>query len=515
MRQVSSTADSSAAVARPRKNSHSELKELFSAAHRQYAVPQSILEATAYVATHWTMVENHEHDHMHGQAPAFGVMALRGTRLKEAVDLSGIPEREVKFNARSNIFAAAAWFSNRAKELNIDREQGIEAWSPVVADFAGLSTARERWSYVDQEVFAVLRRGVSLKDPTNPGQMVSIEAIPDLKTGLTPAPVPFTAGPDYAHSVWRPTGNHDARPSGNHGTPQMVIIHSCEGGYVGCLDSLSRPSRQVSAHYVVNSNGSEISQIARNHRRAWHIRANYDCSLNDNVLCELNGVQSNDFTIGIEHAGFASQDSWDDGLIEASAQLVCAITEQHNIPRDAEHIVSHGLLQANRTDPGENWPWQYYIERIRHHCGDDATDGTSIIVDNDNIHNDTQLAQTFYSGNWQASSASTGFWGSDYRFASTVEKSDGFQFSFYLDQDEVRTVEARWTAANNRSSSAPFVVFDSMGNVLETVYVDQRTGAGRWNRLGQFNFTQGWNHVILSRWTSSPEVVVADAIRVR
>ena len=41
------------------------------------------------------------------------------------------------------------------------------------------------------------------------------------------------------------------------------------------------------------------------------------------------------------------------------------------IPRDRNHILSHGQLQPNnRTDPGRNWPWDAFIARVRESCGD-------------------------------------------------------------------------------------------------------------------------------------------------
>lgn len=77
-----------------------------------------------------------------------------------------------------------------------------------------------------------------------------------------------------------------------------------------------------------------------------------------NKRCDLNGVQSNNFTVGIEHAGLASQSSWPAAQIDASARLVCDITQDHGIPRDRCHVVGHGQLQPwNRTNPGRNWPW--------------------------------------------------------------------------------------------------------------------------------------------------------------
>jgi hypothetical protein len=47
------------------------------------------------------------------------------------------------------------------------------------------------------------------------------------------------------------------------------------------------------------------------------------------------------------------------------------------------------------------------------------------------------------------------------------------------------------------------------------VSVDQKMKGGQWNRLGTWNFTAGWNRIVLSRWTTAGEYVIADAVKIR
>lgn len=143
------------------------------------------------------------------------------------------------------------------------------------------------------------------------------------------------------------------------------------------------------------------------------------------------------------------------------------------------------------------------------------TTGGAIIVDSDDRANDHELARVDLSGSWIHSSATPGYWGSGYAYASVRAVSDPADFWFYLDGDGERTVDARWTAGGNRSQTAPFVIEDADGNRLAVVTRDQQTNGGRWNQLGRFRFTTGWNRVRLSRWTSDGAVVIADAIRIR
>jgi hypothetical protein len=290
----------------------------------------------------------------------------------------------------------------------------------------------------------------------------------------------------------------------------MVIIHTCESGYTSCWSWLVNPASQVSAHYVVDEDGAEISQLVGEPDRAWHIAALYDCVLNRGHDCWLNGVQSNDFTIGVEHAGFVSQDSFPAGQLETSAALVCGVTRRFDIPRDWQHIVGHGQLQPqNRTDPGPHWPWVRYVHRVQADCGE-------AVGDDDDAFNDTTLARVAVPATWTQSAETPGYYGGGYRWASTSpQASDAAMFSFRLDSAGSRTVEARWTAGANRSTQASFVVIAGAGDTLGVVPVDQTAHGGEWRILGAWSFPSGWSRVVLPRRATGGGVVVADAVRVR
>ena len=96
-----------------------------------------------------------------------------------------------------------------------------------------------------------------------------------------------------------------------------------------------------------------------------------------------------------------------------------------------------------------------------------------------------------------------------------LDKRSAAEFSFYLSAAASKTVDAWWTAGTNRSLTAPFVAFNAQGTKLGTVSVNQTVNGGKWVQLGTYNFTAGWNKVVLSRWAPAGQVVIADAIRVR
>ncbi len=138
---------------------------------------------------------------------------------------------------------------------------------------------------------------------------------------------------------------------------------------------------------------------------------------------------------------------------------------------------------------------------------------TDIVVDNANSRNNTAVAYAEASSNWTAATATPGYYAIDYRHASTKAISDPATFWFYLPTGGSRTVSAWWTSGSNRSSTAPYIIYDANGTKLATVYVNQQANGGKWNALGTWTFTAGWNKVQLSRWTTSGYQVIADAVR--
>jgi uncharacterized lipoprotein YddW (UPF0748 family) len=138
-----------------------------------------------------------------------------------------------------------------------------------------------------------------------------------------------------------------------------------------------------------------------------------------------------------------------------------------------------------------------------------------IVVDNNNANNNTSVAYAEASSNWTTSKSTSGYYGTDYQYASTKAVSDPATFWFYAPAAVTKTVDAWWTAGSNRSDKAPYIVYDADGTKLATVYVNQQTNGGKWNQLGTWSFKKGWNRVQLSRWTTTGYVVIADAVRVR
>ncbi len=328
------------------------LDNAFDDAARETGVPAELLKAIANTETQFQMVSGDEHD---GRPGSVGLMGLRPDLVAQAAELASLDVMDVEQDQASNILAAAFLLSEMADARGIDRAD-LGAWAETVGDYSAILDDEARFAYVVGGVYETLNSGVQLVEEDGTALVslapVSIEAQYPAITGAL-----FAGTSDYPASVWRPSPNYSSRPSGSVGKPKLVVIHTCEGGYAGCWGWLRNTAAGASAHYVVKENGSQITQLVREAKRAWHIAASYSSARNGGRYSSLNGRSTNDFSIGIEHAGYASQSSFPTGQINASAKLVCNITKDHGITRDKYHIVGHGKLQPwNRTDPGANWP---------------------------------------------------------------------------------------------------------------------------------------------------------------
>ena len=141
---------------------------------------------------------------------------------------------------------------------------------------------------------------------------------------------------------------------------------------------------------------------------------------------------------------------------------------------------------------------------------------TGLVIDSDNSRNDTTKGYIELTGSsWGASTNVAGFYGTNYLASAAASVSEPATFYFYLSAAGTKTVDAWWTSASDRATAAPFIVYNASGTQLANVKVNQQANGGKWNTLGTFSFTAGWNKVQLSRWTSAGSYVIADAIQVR
>jgi len=144
---------------------------------------------------------------------------------------------------------------------------------------------------------------------------------------------------------------------------------------------------------------------------------------------------------------------------------------------------------------------------------DDQAGPPPFVIDSNNNANNTNEYYIEVSGNWTSSTNVAGYWNTGYWVAPAVAAYDPANFYFNLNADSCLIVESWWTAAGDRAPNTPFQSYNASGTNLAVRYVDQRANGGRWNEIGRYIFTAGWNRVLISRWANSGTYVVADAVR--
>lgn len=470
-------------------------------------VPAALLVALAYAETGLQMVVGEVE--FPGQERAYGIMALREGNLELAAELTGLDPELLKHHRAANVLGAAAVLSHWAQEEGIDTSD-LAAWAPLVARYSGIENEQAVAEFVHRDVYGALKEGIIAEG-------FEVEPI-DVRPNF-PLPDLDVVRSRQSGTIWTPSPNYNSRGGAS---VDFVVIHTCEGSYSGCWGWLTNKSAGVSAHYVVNDRGTEVRQLVDENHRAWHISANYSCSNNHGVECWRNGRSMNTVSVGIEHAGYASQSSWNTGLLQRSAELTCNITKRHGIVRDRYHIVGHGQLQPwNRSDPGANWPWTNYIDRVKAACGSGGSSGGgggggtsgAIIIDSNNAANDTSRYYTEVGSGWWSSANVSGYYNTGYWVGPTASVSDPVSFWFKTTGTQCYQVEAWWTAAWDRPPAITFIGWDSAKREVGRKTVDQTKNGARWNHLGYWKFPAGWNQVLLSRWAASGDYAIADAVR--
>ena len=143
-----------------------------------------------------------------------------------------------------------------------------------------------------------------------------------------------------------PSPNFDSRRA----PPDMLVLH-----YTGmktgpeAVTRLRDPEAKVSAHYVVNEDGSILRLVAEE-RRAWHAgrgawQGETDC---------------NAASIGIEIVNPGHEfgyRAFPDAQIGAVIELIADVRSRWTIP-DARIIGHSDLAPDRKEDPGELFPWK-------------------------------------------------------------------------------------------------------------------------------------------------------------
>lgn len=136
----------------------------------------------------------------------------------------------------------------------------------------------------------------------------------------------------------------------------MIVLH-----YTGMTDAasaiarLTDPAAQVSAHYLVDEDGTIHHMVAED-KRAWHAGRSHWRGITD----------VNSASIGIELVNPGHEWGYrifPDAQIDALIPLVNGIKDRHQITRG--NVVGHSdIAPIRKQDPGELFPWNR-LSRLR------------------------------------------------------------------------------------------------------------------------------------------------------
>lgn len=332
-------------------------------------VPRDVLLTLAWSESRLVSMQQEASDeHEHAVAPCghFGFDA--GEVREHAAALVGADEEMLCTDEALEARAAARVLRELADREALTFASGDAEWFALLDAWHPELQARN-FGYAEY-VMQMRRQGFHAADEH--GESIYMPPLPTLSrasNGVAGAHAAST--PDSSLATWRGPACEYTPASRGVGDVDYIVIHTCEGGFAGCVSTVSAcSSRPVSAHYVTSYTGM-TAQLVEENDIAWHVGC------------------LNSSSIGIEHEGFASAATHPDAQYCQTARLVRSICDRWEIPCDRAHIIGH--VEANsmfchgsHTDPGAGWDWDTFMGYVNRGECDACTPRTEVCDGHDN-----------------------------------------------------------------------------------------------------------------------------------
>lgn len=159
-----------------------------------------------------------------------------------------------------------------------------------------------------------------------------------------PARSAVPSATDSLQPIWHPSPNFGPRRDGL--TPSLIVIHyTAMDSAQAALERLCDPAYEVSAHYLIGSDGT-LWQMVREEDRAWHAGAG-----------EWRGkTDINSRSVGIELENTGAH-PFSEPQMARLEQVVHQIMARWDIP--AEGVIGHSdMAPGRKSDPGPRFDWQ-------------------------------------------------------------------------------------------------------------------------------------------------------------
>jgi N-acetylmuramoyl-L-alanine amidase len=147
--------------------------------------------------------------------------------------------------------------------------------------------------------------------------------------------------------IRRASPNHQPRPAGVP-VDTLVLHYTGMGSAEEALARLCDPAAEVSAHYLIDENGT-IHQLVEEDRRAWHAGISHWRGHSD--------INSRSIGIELVNPGHAfGYRPFPAGQMAALTELALGILGRHPVP--PRNVVGHSdVAPLRKQDPGELFDW--------------------------------------------------------------------------------------------------------------------------------------------------------------
>jgi hypothetical protein len=346
------------------------VQQAFQSAAARFGVPAPLLEAVCYLEGRFG-----DHGGTASIDGGYGCMHLvrnhRVDTLDQAAGLLHTSADALRGSLPQNIAGGAAVLAAQAQTSGA-APSTLADWYAPVAQYSAASTDSVRELYADA-VFRLLDTGFSGvaedgEQLTVPPQHVTPNRALAPQPAALPAGCSTATGVDYPGAVncIVPAASYDCNvtspctyQSANRPTDYAIndiTVHDVEGTALDALAVFQDRNSGVSAHYVVDTDGT-VYQVIHEKDIGYH----------------AGNFYYNEHAVGIEHAGYdATGYQWYNATeYLASAKLVAYLLTKYGIPLDRGHVQAHGTTPApttgtspNHVDPGPYWLWDYYFGLI-------------------------------------------------------------------------------------------------------------------------------------------------------
>lgn len=416
----------------------SQRQQLFSAAAKEFNVPESLLLAVSYNESRWqshdgsasidggyglmnltTKVATQDGKGT-GQAPT-NTVANRAYSLDKASQLLQTPVKELQSNDRQNVRGGAVVLAAYAKQLNNGAlPSAVGDWYSAVAQYASSTSQQGASSFAD-DVFSTVQNGAQLT--TIDGQSMILapskvtinhQTVNSLDLKATPqtmatsnAECPTTLNcrfvpAGYAQNSADPTdyGNYDHANRPADMDIKYIVIHDTEGSYQSAINHFQDTTSYVSGNYIIRSSDGAITQMVRNEDVSWGAGDWY---------VNMHGIN-------IEHEGFAAQGKtwYTEAMYKSSATLVRYLANKYHLPLDREHIIGHdnvptispSRMSGQHWDTGPYWDWNHYMALL--HGVSDQTERAQEAHQNSGNQKTVTIAPNFKTNQQSFADCTTG-----------------------------------------------------------------------------------------------------------